>query len=176
MGATEFRVIAYGRTPKDAFRSAVEQAVWEYGRDPYSGTIATKDSFVMFDVPKGMSVKEYVNKEINNMSKWGPAGCIVLEQRAVPIRRTKYTRSASRGSRQWRTVYTCLVDGHLVAEAPSLKEARKKAEALAKERGQPVDILVQKVLAQGSSHVATVSPVTAGPTTNKYLFFGLAPC
>ena len=102
MGAEIFLDKVSGKTAKDAFNNAVQDALYEHGHGGYTGTIAEKTSFVMLDikVPQGEdfeSFAEYLldlENEPNNLpqlslkdknlldqlgDKWGPAGCIALE-------------------------------------------------------------------------------------------------
>ncbi len=51
MGACDFQTVAWGRTPEEAFRTAVDAAAWEYGHGGYSGTIAEKHAFNLFPLP-----------------------------------------------------------------------------------------------------------------------------
>lgn len=41
MGACNFIEFCVGKTAGEAFDELVEQSVWEYGHDPYNGTIST---------------------------------------------------------------------------------------------------------------------------------------
>jgi hypothetical protein len=41
MGACDFTVKAFGKDIKDAFKNAVEEALYENGHDSYNGTIST---------------------------------------------------------------------------------------------------------------------------------------
>lgn len=41
MGACNFIVFGKGKTAKAAFDALVRDAEWEYGHDPYNGTIST---------------------------------------------------------------------------------------------------------------------------------------
>lgn len=81
MGAETFTVKSNGKTAKEAFNNAVEEAQYDYGHAGYTGTIAEKSNFVMFTLPEGKDAEEYAeeviekgDKRIND--KWGPAGCI----------------------------------------------------------------------------------------------------
>ena len=81
MGACDFDCDARGKTAREAFRSAVEQAQYDYGHAGYTGTIAEKDQFVEIPVPEGKTANEFVaelmrdnDSRIND--KWGPAGCV----------------------------------------------------------------------------------------------------
>lgn len=49
MGAERFEDIGTGETAEEAFRLLVDEAGWENGHGGYTGTIAEKDGFVLFD-------------------------------------------------------------------------------------------------------------------------------
>jgi hypothetical protein len=85
MGAEVFTTRARGRNAQEAFWEAVEQANYDHGHSGYTGTIAEKDSFVMIDLPEGEKPWRYADKLINDEDpriddKWGPAGCIKLDE------------------------------------------------------------------------------------------------
>jgi hypothetical protein len=67
---------------KEAFRSAVDQARYEYGHGGYTGTIAEKGEFVMIGTaPDKQAASQMADDLIDNEDqrindKWGPAGCI----------------------------------------------------------------------------------------------------
>ena len=46
MGAHDFTTAERGKNAQTAYRAACEEATAEYGRDPYSGTIATTNGVV----------------------------------------------------------------------------------------------------------------------------------
>lgn len=89
MGAQTFTQLAKGATAGEAFRSAVEQARYDYGHAGYTGTIAEKHDFIMLkaDADRIASIKEMpygLGYEPDNPDweavddKWGPAGCYDL--------------------------------------------------------------------------------------------------
>lgn len=87
MGATTFETIGMATTAKAAFSNAVQQAQHEYGHGGYTGTIAEKvsDGFVMITVPKGIDPRDHAEQLMANddpriSDKWGPAGCIKLNE------------------------------------------------------------------------------------------------
>lgn len=41
MGACNFITFGKGKTKEEAFKALVQEAEWEYGHDPYNGTIST---------------------------------------------------------------------------------------------------------------------------------------
>ena len=59
MGATTFSQIGLGKTPREAFNQAQDQAGWEHGHGGYSGTIVEKPGFVLFQIPKGTRCSAY---------------------------------------------------------------------------------------------------------------------
>lgn len=86
MGGCDFTVGAKGANAKEAFSRAVEDAKYESGHGGYTGTIAEKGSFVMMGTAK--TKKEAYNMAQNFIEedhpkiadKWGPAGCIAVEE------------------------------------------------------------------------------------------------
>lgn len=85
MGASTFVVHAEGKTPKEAFLSAVSDARYEYGHRGYSGTIAEKTDFTMISLPEGRDPVEFaeglIDAEDKRVSdKWGAAGCIKVSE------------------------------------------------------------------------------------------------
>ena len=81
MGANTFSVTAKGKTAKDAFTAAVEQAQYDYGHRGYTGSIAEKHAFVSIPLPAGKDAAAYADELLNAGDprvddKWGPAGCI----------------------------------------------------------------------------------------------------
>ena len=81
MGACDFMVESNGDGPQKAFNNAVDDALYDYGHNGYTGSIAEKSSFVMIDLPKGEDPFAYARDLIDNSDdriddKWGPAGCI----------------------------------------------------------------------------------------------------
>ena len=83
MGADVFYNQSKGKTAKEAFDAAQEEAWYEYGHRGYTGTIAEKDSFTMIDLPEGRDPFEYAEELIDKYdsridNKWGPAGCFDL--------------------------------------------------------------------------------------------------
>ena len=84
MGADVFHTQTRGTTAKEAFDIAVEDALYDYGHQGYTGSIAEKDSFVMIDLPEGRDPYEYAEELIDKYDsriddKWGPAGCFDLK-------------------------------------------------------------------------------------------------
>ena len=87
MGAHTFFTRANGEDAKSAFSDAVEDAQYHYGQGGYTGTIAEKTSFTRIpdDEIGDTDPAEYASQLIDEQdsridSKWGPAGCIHVEE------------------------------------------------------------------------------------------------
>lgn len=85
MGADVFFTLAFGKTPDEAFRNAVEHAERMHGIGGYTGTIAEKSSFEVIPESehKGKQKRRYAERLIDDedsriRDKWGPAGAINL--------------------------------------------------------------------------------------------------
>lgn len=83
MGGETFMCRYKGKTAREAFSAAVQEARYEHGQGGYTGTIAEKDSFVMIEAPAEADAAKYASALLNDGdrridNKWGPAGCITL--------------------------------------------------------------------------------------------------
>lgn len=89
MGAEEFSNVVRGKTAREAFELAVENAQYEHGHGGYSGTIAEKDSFKMVYTGKMLKEQAYAFRDTDESAeKWGPAYCIELDLPLVDGKRT----------------------------------------------------------------------------------------
>ena len=59
MGADNFKTTAVAPTARKAFALAVKEAQYEYGHGGYTGSIAEKDSFVLFQLPPRMTASKF---------------------------------------------------------------------------------------------------------------------
>ena len=59
MGAVNFFQIAIGKDADTAFRTAKGEAQYDFGHAGYTGTIAEKHSFIIYDAPPNMSAFKY---------------------------------------------------------------------------------------------------------------------
>jgi hypothetical protein len=82
MGAHTFIQSARGKTAKDAFIDAKQQACWEHGHGGYTGTLAEKYDYVMIGKADDKNAARKLADELIEAGdhriddKWGPAGCI----------------------------------------------------------------------------------------------------
>ena len=94
MGAEQFRAEARGVGAEDAFFMAREQAFYDHGHSGYTGTIAEKSEYEIFDDLGGLSPEEFVyalerddetNPAVAAASStyndtWGPCVAILVEK------------------------------------------------------------------------------------------------
>jgi hypothetical protein len=59
MGAMDFRHVAAGQTAGEAFDRAVREARYEHGHGGYTGTIAEKSSYLLFNTPPLITEDEF---------------------------------------------------------------------------------------------------------------------
>lgn len=83
MGASDFSVVSKGKTAKEAFNNAVDDARHESGHGGYTGTIGEKSAFTVLSVPMGKDPRAYANEladagDRRYEDKWGPALCVKL--------------------------------------------------------------------------------------------------
>ena len=87
MGAISFITEVEGISPKQAFKTAKDDALYEFGHNGYTGTISEKDSFKVIIPPEGVNtndeIYEYVDTLLDDddrfVDTYGPAGCIKLK-------------------------------------------------------------------------------------------------
>lgn len=77
MGAHNFHVDAYGETADEAYREAVDEAWYDYGHDPYNGTISTTDGFVLIPLKEGETIDDWSFRVIDDdrVQKRGDCAC-----------------------------------------------------------------------------------------------------
>jgi hypothetical protein len=76
MGAIEFSVTAKGKTVQEAYKRAVEDALYEEGNCAYNGTISTTDGFRPGPKLKSTSredVDKWIELALDKTEKRGPA-------------------------------------------------------------------------------------------------------
>lgn len=82
MGADCFVTTAKGKTAKEAFREAVDEAQYKYGHGGYTGTIAEKHDFTMdkgfkpdpaSEKPVIEQAQDYAWTKVEDEDKYGPA-------------------------------------------------------------------------------------------------------
>ena len=92
MGADTFRATARAKSASEAFDMLYDQAKYDHGHAGYTGTIAEKPGFRIFEPPEGMTPREFIHAiESDKIAydekvmelyddKWAPAVCVQIEE------------------------------------------------------------------------------------------------
>jgi len=112
MGAEIFEYVGPGKNAREAFDNAVSEALYWHGHGGYTGTIAEKSGFQLFECPEDVTaeqlmhwadgntltgVPEKYHNLVTNMQnvfddKWGPAVCIQLKGKELADARAEYCK------------------------------------------------------------------------------------
>lgn len=80
MGATNFVEIMKGYdNHNDAYQQAVDDAIYDYGNDPYNGTISTTSGYDYLGEVSRKDLEKYIDDRIDNYWKWGKCGCVYCD-------------------------------------------------------------------------------------------------
>ena len=88
MGACDFKTIGYGKDLQDAYKNAVESALYEHGHDSYNGTISTTSGVeLVTDAPRygTQAFRDWLNNQFDTIengsriTKRGPALAVEIK-------------------------------------------------------------------------------------------------
>jgi hypothetical protein len=180
MGATTFQFKQRGYTLEEAYSSAVEDAIDEYGNDNYNGTISTTQG--VRDVTKefkasGKSVQQYIDDVIDDIPKRGTARAICIEEPKDDVGKikTKVEHIVTPGTKKWVLKYVVTerssdaLIGSYLTKGEAVENARKHTEKTT----HPTMIEMQKVLEKGTNLVAKVT-YKGNRKQGLWVLFGVA--
>lgn len=181
MGASFFRETHRGRTLADAYSSAVDDAVYEHGNDPYNGTISTTTAYSVMDKTKdfkasGKTLQEYVDTWVEKGDK-RQCYAICLEEPKVNTSKTKskVEHIVSPGTKKWVLKYTVYSYDIKLGSYSTKGDAVKAARAHTERSLQSTSIVMEKVLEKGSTTVArVVYKRSVNEKDGRWMFFGWA--
>jgi len=93
MGADNFETFSAGKDAQEAFRTAVDDAAYEYGHGGYTGTIAEKRNFEVFTIPEGVTIRQlirWLEMSYNGVSDEVPTEHHKLVMRVAPVYNNKW--------------------------------------------------------------------------------------
>jgi len=165
MGATLIEVNSRGFSMREAYNTAVEDAIYEEGNDPYNGTISTTNGIV--DITKefkssGKILKEYADYlcENSKLQKWGPALGICINEPIVNNNKIKsqVVTRPQKGNRTWKTVYEVKVyNGDVIASSEFQADAIKKAREYTEKTKEATSVHICKHLIGGHTLVSDIT-------------------
>jgi hypothetical protein len=183
MGATLITVKSTGATMREAYRNAVDEAIYEFGNDHYNGTISTTSDFI--DVTRdflnsGKSIGDYADDmyDKSRVNKWGSALGICIAKPTVNNNKikTKVETTPQRGKRTWVTVYEVqLFDGTVIGSNEFQIDAINIGRKYTEEHKVSTYVHITKKLANSNTMVSKISyKATDKEKPGTYYFIALA--
>ena len=166
---------------RDAYNQLVEDAIYERGNDTYNGTISTTQGFT--DKTKEwkaskLSINEFINKNIENTSKWNPCWGVCTES---PIEnklkiKTQVEDIVVPGTKRWELVYFVMDNhGQKINSSASKTEAVKLARQFTEKTMQNTSVVMERVLVSCSPTVARIKfKQDKNQRPGMFYFFGYA--
>jgi hypothetical protein len=165
MGASLIEERGRGFSMNDAYKTAVEDAIYDHGNDSYNGTISTTNG--VKDVTKqyrssGKSIGDFAEYlyETDQLQKWGNALGVCLSEPVVNNNKvkTQVNTTPQKGTRKWKTIYEATTsDGTVVSSSEFQIEAIKKAREYTEKTQQKTYVHITKKLENGNNLVSEIS-------------------
>ena len=183
MGAQDFYIRQRASSPKEAFELAQENAISEYGHDPYNGTVSTCHGFS--DVTQ-MYRRGSLNREEfmhNMLSKAGKRDCFIIED-VAPVKNNNKIKSVVehtvvKGTSKWElryNVYTGWEDKQL-RSFKTKTEAVKFAREHTEKTQNTTFVRMEKFLLNQDPNVACIKyKQSSQEKKGMYTIFGYAAC
>lgn len=180
MGACSFTTSAYGKSMSEAYNNACDDARHEYGNDSYNGTISTtrgvRDVTAEFK-RSGLGLNDFINKNIDNFSKWGSCGGICTTEPKLNKNKIKSVveHIVEKGTKKWVLKYVVYDYDNIIGSYNTKGDAVKSARAYTERTQNRTTISMEKKLDKGNSQVARISYKSSDKESKgKYVFFGWA--
>lgn len=180
MGASFFRTTYRGKSLKDAYNDAVEDAEREYGNDPYNGTISTTNGVI--DKTReyktsGKSLNDFIESQMDKLSK-RDCVAICLEEPKANTNKTKsqVEHIVTPGTKKWVLKYVVYNhNGNQLSSFDTKGAAVDFARDRTEKTQQTTTINMEKVLDKVNPRVAKITYKRANNERDgKYIFFGWA--
>lgn len=184
MGSQTFSTYGRGKTIKEAYKNAVDDATYEHGhQEGYSGAINATPGFKDVTAEfksSGKNMIQYINEQLDKLSKYDGARAICIEQ---PIEnknkiKTQVEHVVTPGTKKWVLMYVVYHYENRVISAPTKGEAVKLAREYSEKHQCTTTVKMEKVLEKKDT--AIVAKITYKKSSNeregKWLFFGWASC
>jgi hypothetical protein len=165
MGASLIEERGRGSSMNDAYKTAVEDAIYEHGNDPYNGTISTTSG--VKDVTKqyrssGKSIGDFAEYlyETDQLQKWGNALGVCLSEPVVNNNKvkTQVNTTPQKGTRKWETRYVVqLFDGTVIGSREFQIDAIKLGRQHTEKNKEKTYVHITKKLIGSSTLVSEIS-------------------
>ena len=183
MGATDFTTIAVGKTAQKAFQEAQEAARYNHGHAGYTGTIAEKSGYYLFELPPRLDP----NKVLRWVPEWDYIGETDDRYLKEELERLKsYALTAKPGTKR-------AAQARVREYEKLIKENAKERAKLVREIGPNLSLVKDMAGIWGDKWGSAVGFEITSPTQKKkfladwyarqvrrgekvYVFFGMASC
>jgi hypothetical protein len=181
MGATTFVEKSRAYSMREAYNQLVDDARSEYGNDRYNGTISTTEGFVDKTAEwkkSKLDIRSFIDKEIENTSKWGPAwGVCIQDPKENKLKvKTQVEDIVVPGTKKWDLVYFVLNNhGQKINSSGHKTEAVKLARQYTEKTMENTSVIMERVLVSCSPTVARIKfKHDKNQAPGQYYFFGYA--
>jgi hypothetical protein len=182
MGANWFTIYSRGKSVKEAYQNAVDEANYEYGHQQgYSGAINSTSGFR--DVTKDFkasrkSMNEFINDSIDELTKHQGAQAICIEEPKGNENKikTQVEHIVTPGTKKWVLVYIVYCGESRIASAFTKGDAVKRAREYSEKHQCTTTIRMERRL-EKDAH-ALVAKITYKKSSTerdgRWIFFGWA--
>lgn len=183
MGSQQFTVRSRGRSAKEAYDRAVEEANDEYGHQQgYSGAINATPGFT--DVTKkymqsGLPKYNFIEKRLDELTKFQGAECICIREPKVNNNKikTQVENIVTPGTKKWVLKYAVQSGSNVVGQYETKTEAVKKARDYTERTQMSTFITMVKELEKTNPIVARITYKKAvNEQDGEWEFYGWASC
>jgi len=184
MGSQSFTVTSKGKSAKEAYQRAVEEADYEYGHQQgYSGAINATGGFT--DVTNkfkasSQSLREYIDNRLDSLTKHQGAECICVHPPKLNTNKikTQVEHIVEPGTKKWVLKYVALSrDKGVLGSYRTKGEAVTAARKYTEQSGNPSYVEMRKELEKGSNLTAKITyKKSSNESEGEYIFYGWASC
>jgi hypothetical protein len=181
MGASWFRTTYEGKSLRDAYNTAVEEAEEYHGhQEGYNGTISTThtldDLTAKYKASK-KKIEDFINDQVERMNKRDCAAICLQE----PVENKNKTKSqvehiVTPGTKKWVLKYVVYnSEDQMIASCDTKGEAVTKGRAYTEKHQRSTHVCMEKSLEKGNRAVAKITyKKSTTERAGRWVFFGWA--
>jgi hypothetical protein len=183
MGSQQFKTYSRGKSVKEAYLSAVDDANDEYGHQQgYSGEINSSAGYR--DVTNkfkasGKDLNKYINERLDVLTKFEGAEAICIEEPVTNKNKikTQVEHIVEKGTKKWVLKYVVHGSNGRIGSYNTKGDAVKAARAHTEKNFGTTVVHMEKVLEKGKTEVARINYKKAtNEKDGKWIFYGWASC
>lgn len=181
MGASFFQTTYRGKSLSDAYKRAVEDAVYERGSDPYNGTISTTTAYSVADKTKeykasGKSLNDYIN-HMADVSAKRQCFAICLEEPKTNTNKIKsqVEHIVTPGTKKWVLKYVVMSYDGEIGSYNTKGDAVKAARVHTEKYLSSTTVHMEKRIDKANAQVAKITYKRSDKEKDgRWIFFGWA--